>query len=759
MNRTTMDQKIIAKYTNQPDRMPAEVRKSIEGAWGGRPVQLYAFADLDAGMRLTEVWLALGGSELALARPGEGGRWEIRSFPRSEVSAVVETPGLSGNTLTFLGEPDEPALAVVRYTHRQRRAVENVRFVVEQELEGRTVEPSNADEEYARSVAAPIREAQALVAGNQAAVLWRLVAYLGRYRKQVILGFMAATLITLVSLVPPYLAGFLIDSVVKPVQDGVVSVEQGAWMAWIAVMAMAVVYLVRQGAALVRLRHMAVLGEWVARDLRTELYEHLQRLSLGFYSRKKTGSLITRVSSDTDRLWDFLAFGIVDVSLSGVMLMGLGAVLLSLDWKLGLVMVLPVPVFIWAIFKHGEHMNRFFIRAWRKWSRVTDVLSDTIPGMRVVKAFNQEKRETGRFNERNVDVTDEFNRIHHSWTMFWPALMLAVHGTTVGVWAFAIPRLLGTGSGGVTLSAGTFVSFLLYTTMFIGPMEIIGQMARTIQRATTSAHRVFEVLDTEPEIVDIREPVRLEPLLGRIEFEDGSFGYDGVKQVLRGVSFDVQPGEMIGLVGPSGGGKTTVTNLIARFYDVTAGRILADGVDIRELETGHYRRQIGIVLQEPYLFHGSVLENIRYGHPEAGLEQVVKAARAANAHDFIVKLPQGYDTVVGERGQNLSGGERQRVSIARAILHDPRILILDEATSAVDTDTERKIQEAMDRLVAGRTVFAIAHRLSTLHKASRLFVMKDGRLAESGTHEELLARPGGIYARLHNLQLQLQVGE
>ena len=268
--------------------------------------------------------------------------------------------------------------------------------------------------------------------------------------------------------------------------------------------------------------------------------------------------------------------------------------------------------------------------------------------------------------------------------------------------------------------------------MFIGPMEIIGQMARTVQRATTSAHRVFEVLDTEPEILDAAKPVRLEPVRGHVRFENVSFGYDGVRQVLKGVSFDVEPGEMIGLVGPSGGGKTTVTNLIARFYDPTAGAVLIDGVDVRELETGHYRRQIGMVLQESYLFHGSVMENIRYGHPEAELEQVIAAAVAANAHDFIVGLPQGYDTIVGERGQNLSGGERQRVSIARAILHDPRILILDEATSAVDTETERKIQEAMDRLVAGRTVFAIAHRLSTLHKASRLFVMKDGRLAEIG---------------------------
>jgi ATP-binding cassette subfamily B protein len=585
------------------------------------------------------------------------------------------------------------------------------------------------------------------------AVIWRLLGYLKPYRRRVYVGMSAAAMITLVSLVPPYLAGYLIDRVVRPVQDGTLTVGAGATVAWIAVTAMALVYLVRQASAMVRLRMMSVLGEFVARDLRRELYEHLQTLSLSFFSRKKTGSLITRVSSDTDRLWEFLAFGVVDVSLSAVMLIGLGTVLISLDWKLGLIMTIPVPVFCWMIFLHGERISRLFLRAWRKWSRVTDVLSDTIPGMRVVKAFNQEDREKARFNDRNVDVTGEINRIHYTWTTFWPALMLAVHATTVAVWVFAVPRLLGS-----TLSAGVFVSFLLYTTMFIAPIEIIGQMARTMNRATSSAHRVFEVLDTEPEIVDAPDPVRLEPVHGRVTFDNVTFGYDGVRQVIRGMSFDVAPGDMIGLVGPSGGGKTTVVNLIARFYDVTGGVIRIDGIDIRLIDTGHYRRQIGMVLQDPYLFHGTVLENIRYGLPQAKLEEVVDAANAANAHDFICRLSHGYDTVVGERGQTLSGGERQRVSIARAILHDPRILILDEATSSVDTETERNIQEALDRLISGRTVFAIAHRLSTLRRASRLLVVKNGRIVELGTHSELLAKPDGVYRRLYDMQRELQVG-
>jgi ATP-binding cassette subfamily B protein len=756
----TLDQAIVARYAGQPSRLPPDLRREIEAGWGGAPVQLYALADLDASLRLAESWVAVGPESVAIARPGsgeegggEGSGWEVRSFPRRRVSAVRETPGLSANTLAFLAAPGEPALALVRYTHRQRRAFENLRYFLEESRALRAETAVDPDRVYAESVAGPVREAQALVAGRQTAAIGRLLGYLRPYRRELTLGMAAATLITLVSLVPPYLAGYVLDRLVAPTRAGALPAERAARFAWAAVAAMALVYLVKQGAAVVRLRLMAIMGEWVARDLRSELYEHLQRLSLSFYSRKRTGGLITRVSTDTDRLWDFLAFGVVDVSLSLVMLVGLGVVLLALDWRLGLAMVLPVPAFCWLIFRHGEEMNAFFLRAWRKWSRVTDVLSDTIPGIRVVKAFHQEDREVRRFGARNDDVTAEFNRIHRTWTRFWPLLMLAVHATTVLVWALAIPRLLGT--GGAPLTAGTFVAFLLYATMFVAPIEVIGQIARTMNRATTSAHRVFEVLDTEPEITDQPEPVRLTPVVGRVRFEEVTFGYDGVKQVLKGVSFEVAPGELIGLVGPSGGGKTTIVNLIARFYDVTGGSVSIDGIDIRRLESGHYRQQIGMVLQDPYLFHGTVLENVRYGKPGAGLDEVIAAARAANAHDFITKLAHGYDTVVGERGQTLSGGERQRVSIARAILHDPQILILDEATSSVDTETERYIQDALDHLVAGRTVFAIAHRLSTLRKATRLFVIEDGRLVEQGTHAELLARVDGRYRRLYQMQLAL----
>ncbi len=742
---------LISRYTDQPTSMPRDVRDKIEKQWNNKPVQLYAIADLNGSLELDNRWVALGREQLSIVHDRDLNK--IDTIQLSKIKSVRESPGLSCTTLTLLGEPDEPALAVMRYTHRQRQAMETIKFIIEEQINGRTIKFSKEpDEAYTDAVTHSIREAQASVAANKMTVVWRLLSYLKPYKMRVTVGMVAAVIMTIVSLLPAYLTGYVIDKVIKPFNNGQLDYESAMSIAWVIIGSLAVTYVIREVMLWVRLHKMSVLGELVAGDLRREIYEHLQGLSLSFFSKKQTGSLISRVSSDSDRLWDFIAFGVVEVSLSIIMLLGLGTVLISMDWQLGLVLTIPIPLFLWALFAHGSQMQRMFISAWRKWSSMTAVLSDTIPGMRVVKAFNQEDREKGRFNDRNVNCVSHFNKIHDVWTKFWPFLLLGIHALTLTVWMLALPRLFGNGH---ELTTGTFVTFLLYMSMYLQPIETIGMMARMLNRATSSAHRIFEVLDTNPEIVDKQDAVKLNPVQGRVTFDKVRFAYDGIRQIIKGISFDVKPGEMIGLVGPSGAGKTTITNLIVRFYEATGGSIKIDGVNISDMDTGHFRRQVGMVLQDPHLFHGTIVDNILYGQPDADMDRVIEAAQTANAHDFICKLPHGYDTIIGERGHTLSGGERQRVSIARAVLCNPRILILDEATSSVDTETEQKIQEALDRLVHGRTVFAIAHRLSTLSRATRLFVIEDGRITEEGTHTELLSNSKGTYTKLQNLQQQL----
>jgi ATP-binding cassette subfamily B protein len=771
----------IERYHAQPARVPPDLHKQIEARWRGRAVELYALLDLDQNLKLRTDWLLLGRAEVAHAVAGENGEWTIRSFSRSSVRSVREAPSLSLTRLVLGSEDPEAPLIVARYSHRQRRAVGHIAFCLEQEIKEREnsetriqdapeslsapgrmeqtrLQKRCADELYREAILSPVKDAQASVTVNKFAVVWRLLGYLAPYRKKVAFGMAGAVGLTLLSLLPPLLTGILVDRVIRPYGAGTLTREAALSIAGLTIAGLAAVYVLREVFAWIRLRTMSIIGESVASDLRRTVYEHLHTLSLSYFSKKQTGSIISRVSSDTDRIWDFIAFGVVEVTTSVMMLLGLSIVLLSLDWKLGLVVTLPIPLILAMIVFHGRKMQSLFLRAWRKWSALTDCLSDTIPGVRVVKAFGREAYEMEKFAERNLACFNEFERIHQAWTGFWPLLMVGVQLIVLLVWVLGLPRVLEP-AGVASLSAGTFISFVLYMTMFMQPIEVIGQMARMVNRATSSAYRVFEVLDTEPQIREEGERVRLERLEGRVRFENVFFSYDGVRSILKNLSFEVEPGEMIGIVGPSGSGKSTIINLLARFYDASEGRVLIDGVDIKDLELGSYRRQVGMVLQDPYLFHGSILDNIRYARPDATLEEVVAAAQAANAHKFISSLTHGYDTIVGERGHTLSGGERQRVSIARAVLLNPRILILDEATSAVDTETERQIQDALDRLVKGRTVFAIAHRLSTLTRADRLLVIKNGRLIEEGRHVELLAKPGGVFAGLSKMQQELHASQ
>lgn len=735
-----MNTHYFKRYLNQSETLPKSLREKIESS--GEQIIFFALSDLSDKLELLETWTVLTPSKVFIAKKDT-----FTCLDRSSLK-IRESFGKVANNLTLL-DGDE-IKETLWYGQRQKILFAQFKYLIE---EGITELKSTANELYSEGVLNTLLKHQASTSVEKNEVVWRLLGYLKPYRKEISIGAIGAVGATLASLVPAYLSGQIIDDIVRPFQEGSLDYSSAFDLGVKFVLLLAFVYIIREFFIWLRLKKMSIMGEKVARDLRNDIFSHIQKLDMDFYSSKSTGTIIARVTSDTDRIWDFVAFGIVEVSIALFSLTGLSIMLISLDLKLGLIMTLPIPIIIYAIYQHGEKMRKLFLRCWRKWSEMTAIVSDTVPGVQVVKSFNQESREVKRFAETNQSAIDEFNKVHESWTKFWPLLFLGVQLLMIAVWAFALPRLIEAPGDVNYISAGTFVSFLLYMTMFTQPIEVIGQMARMLNRATSSAYRVFEILDTKPTLVQQADG-KIPKLKGQIDFEDVLFSYDGVRSVLKGVTFTIKEGEMIGLVGPSGSGKSTITKLINRFYDPVGGRILIDGEDIKNLEIGAMRKQIAVVHQDPFLFHGSILKNITYGNEGASLSEVIEACKVANAHDFILKLKDRYDTVVGERGHTLSGGERQRISIARAILNDPRVLILDEATSAVDTETERKIQDALDKIAQGRTVIAIAHRLSTLRKADRIFVVKEGELAEVGTHQELM-KIGGEYKKLQQMQVEM----
>jgi len=422
-------------------------------------------------------------------------------------------------------------------------------------------------------------------------------------------------------------------------------------------------------------------------------------------------------------------------------------ILVSISPWLALVTLVPLPFIAWMIHGVRDRLRTGFEKMDRIWSEVTNVLADTIPGIRVVKAFAQESREAERFrlaNQRNLQANDPLNKTR---SLFSPTVTLMTEIGLLVVWAFGIWLVAHE-----QITVGVLTAFIAYIGRFYTRLDSMSRIVSVTQKAAAGAKRIFDILDHVSNVPDPVNPVRLPRVEGAIALRDVVFRY-GSRTVIKNLSLTIRPGEMIGLVGHSGSGKSKLVNLISRFYDMADGSISVDGVDIRRMAVSDWRRHIGLVLQEPFLFFGTVAENIAYGKPEATREEIIAAARAAHAHDFILRLPLGYDSLVGERGQGLSGGERQRISIARALLIDPRVLILDEATSAVDTETEKEIQKALDNLVQGRTTIAIAHRLSTLRKADRLVVMDRGEIVEIGPHDELMAREGA-YWRLYQAQVR-----
>ena len=584
--------------------------------------------------------------------------------------------------------------------------------------------------------------------------LFRLWRFAKPYKGQLLLGFILMLLGTAANQVPPYLTAPLVDKVLIPLQGGQ-HVEPSTIALYLSALvgASLLAWVLSWGKTYV----LALVSERIAADLRTTTYEHLLRLSLEYFGGKRTGDLLSRVGSESDRIAVYLSLHLTDFASDVIMIVMTAGVLFTMDPSLALMTLVPLPFIGWMIHFVRYRLRTGFEKIDRVWGEVTNVLADTIPGIRVVKAFAQEQREAKRFrdaNRHNLLVNDRINKI---WSLFSPSVSLLTEIGLLVVWAFGIWQV----SKG-TITVGMLLMAIAYIGRFYGRLDSMSRIVSVTQKSASAAKRIFDILDHVSSVPEPANPVPMGKVQGRIQVRDVGFRY-GNREVNRGINLNIAPGEMIGLVGHSGSGKSTLVNLICRFYDVSEGAILVDGVDIRSYAISDYRQNIGLVLQEPFLFFGTIAENIAYGKPHATRDEIIAAARAAHAHEFILRLPQGYDSMVGERGQGLSGGERQRISIARALLIDPRILILDEATSSVDSETEKEIQKALENLVQGRTTIAIAHRLSTLHRANRLVVLDRGKVVEEGSHDALMAKEGAYFnlyqAQARNMDVDMDASQ
>ena len=564
------------------------------------------------------------------------------------------------------------------------------------------------------------------------------------YKKQLLLGFVLTFLSTGATLIPPYLTMPLMDHVLIPYERGNPIDFHLASLYLFALFGAAIV---AWGLGWWKTYLLALVSERIGADLRNTTFEHLLKLSLEYFGGKRTGDLIARIGAETDRICIFLSLYALDFVTDVLMITMTAAILFSIDPLLALVTLAPLPFIIWMIHVVRDKLRYGFEKIDRIWSEVTNILADTIPGIRVVKAFAQEDRELKRFvdsNQHNLQINDRVNRV---WGLFSPTVTLLTETGLLVVWGFGIWQVAHQ-----KVTVGVLIAFLAYIGRFYVRLDSMSRIVSHTQKAAAGAKRIFDILDHVSSVPEPINPAPLGEVKGRISMRGVGFRY-GNRAVTKGIDLDIAPGEMIGLVGHSGSGKSTVVNLICRFYDVSSGSISLDGRDIRSIGIADYRKCIGLVLQEPFLFFGTIAENIAYGKSDASREEIIEAARAAHAHEFILRLPLGYDSLVGERGQSLSGGERQRISIARALLINPSILILDEATSSVDTTTEKEIQRALDNLVKGRTTIAIAHRLSTLRKADRLVVLDKGEIVEIGSHEQLMDAQGAYYT-LYQAQLR-----
>ena len=749
------------------DTLPDVIEKALpDKGIGIETVRFAARSDLEPGGSFGESWFVLTGMDvLALDATGN----ILHRVPYKEVTGIRAEAVVDGGILVLEKEAD--AVDFLRYSNGLAPKLGYIAQFLSEEIEHRQGKRDEApvwnykeEKKFCQSCGLPLRDefSPCPACTKKHRVLLRILSYLKPYKLPATVVIVCVLGSMTLQLVPPQLQRILVDDVLA--LNNPATAAQGVSETWlgqvfrqirtasialaVAVGCLMIVHIINSLFEILLGRLSAWLTLRMTADIRSQIYTRLQSLTIRFFDKRKTGTVISHITEDSQRLQWFLLEFLQFVAVDLLMIFGIGVMLFWMNWRLSCFILIPIPLIVIGARWFWKKVHHLWHRAWRRRSKLYDIVNDSISGIRVVRAFGRQAGEIGRFSVANEDARSYDTYAETVWATYYPPLAFVVHlGSLIAWFAGGLQVIAG------DMTLGTLFAFNSYLAMFYGPLRHISPIINWASRSMTAAERVFEVIDSEPEQVDDGTLITLPELKGEVEFRNMTFGYDSHNPVLRNINLHVKSGEMIGLVGHSGAGKSTMINLICRFYTPDSGGIYIDGDDVTKIRLEDLRRQIGVVLQEPFLFSGTIAENIAYAKPDATMEEIISASKAANAHEFIVKFPDGYDAEVGERGGQLSGGERQRISIARAILHNPRILILDEATSSVDVQTEKKIQQAIDRLVQNRTTFAIAHRLSTLRSADRLFVIEKGRGAECGSHEELMEKKG-LYFKLVETQRQ-----